>query len=374
MSAVAPISPVVAARSLAAATLAGMVGHRVDAGEGWLPKMAFRVAGRDVDADALLATIGTRRGNHRPIDVAVLVHGLFVDEQNWTRGPDPLPGRLEALFGWSPILVRFNTGLHISDNGEALARLLVELHDAWGPRLGRIQVVGHSMGGLVSRSALAALERQNAAVLERVERLFLLATPNHGADLERLGHFIEVSLRRAAQLSKPDGQGGALAVRARAVAPALVAPAVGELAQRLAVRAGATASLPARSLESLLALRSDGIRDVRYGYMLRAEWESAADAGDPLLTSHRRRLPPPPHVRTFAVAGSLWPTAGARPSRLRTDGLVSCASAAGVGEFDDLGVVASGHYAEVPVLLHQLVPASRRVRAHLRGWAEHERR
>jgi triacylglycerol esterase/lipase EstA (alpha/beta hydrolase family) len=53
-----------------------------------------------------------------------------------------------------PCTVRYNTGLHISQNGRALAEQLEELVQAWPVPVEEICIVGYSMGGLVARSAL----------------------------------------------------------------------------------------------------------------------------------------------------------------------------------------------------------------------------
>ena len=55
--------------------------------------------------------------------------------------------------GYTPVFVRFNTGRHISENGASLAALLDELVADWPVEVERIAIVGHSMGGLVARSA-----------------------------------------------------------------------------------------------------------------------------------------------------------------------------------------------------------------------------
>ena len=320
--------------------------------------MSFRHAARDVGAHQLLRIVraeGLRRGQ---IDVAVLVHGLFVDEQNWTLGPDPLEARLREDFGWTPLLVRFNTGRHISHNGEALADLLVELHEEWGSNLGRVQFIGHSMGGLVARSALAALEARGSSVLNRVERLFLLATPNQGADLERIGHTLEMTLRNVQRLPT-------YSLR-------LFGAGAENTDSRLA-RAQNVAALPLRSVRGLIGLRSDGIRDVRYGYMQKREWQMDAAWNDRALVSHKRPLPPPLGVRTYSIAGSLWPKVGGKPSRWRNDGLVSVSSAAGKGgDFDDIQVIENNRFVELPLLLHQLLPTSERVRSQMARWTAGE--
>lgn len=326
-----------------------------------MPKMSFRHEARDVSPGQLLRILNVDHDQRKPIDVAILVHGLFVDEQNWTLGPDPLEARLRAEFGWAPLLVRFNTGRHVSQNGDDLADLIVSLHEEWGDRLGSVQLIGHSMGGLVSRSALASLERRSAEVLNRVQRLFLLATPNQGADLERLGNMLEVSLGHLERMPRNGLRLFGSIEMSRKGDRDVFTTALD--------RAKSAASLPVRSLRGLVQLRSDGIRDVRYGYMQEREWEMDAAWSNRALVSHKRPLPPPPGVATYSVAGSLWVRPGSKPSRWRNDGLVSVASAAGKGgDFDDLLVVDGGRFVELPLLLHQLLPTSERVRAQMLQW------
>ena len=107
--------------------------------------------------------------------------------------------------------------------------------------------------------------------------------------------------------------------------------------------------------------------------MLREEWTAAENDGLSLMANHRRPVPPPEGVRVYAVAGSLWPDVGSEPSRVRNDGVVTVASvAAKAGEFDDLKVVEKGRFAEVPMLLHQLVPASPRVFKIVKNWVDND--
>lgn len=356
--------------SLAQATIGGLFGHRDGPWSPHIPQMAFRSEFQDLDADQVLAPLAPVFGKSRPIDIALLVHGLLVDEQNWTLGSSPFPDQIRKYLGWAPVMVRYNSGQHIWKNGALLADRIVELYDTFGPRLGRIRIIGHSMGGLVSRSAVEHLRRRNHSALNHIDRLFLLATPNHGADLERLGHAFEYLLSTAEEAPKTAAGMFRRVIRRGGAKVGLKFEVVTAAAEMVSVITG----MPFRSILSVVAARSDGMRDVRFGYMTREESESAAHDHDRFMLNHRRPLPPPAHVRVYTVAGSLWPDVGAQPSRLRTDGLVSVASAAGVGEeFDDLQALRSGRHAELPLLVHQLVASSPRTMARIREWVRNER-
>lgn len=52
-------------------------------------------------------------------------------------------------------MIRNNTGLPAAVNGARLVSLLDEIHAGWPVRIRSIALVGHSMGGLVIRSAYA---------------------------------------------------------------------------------------------------------------------------------------------------------------------------------------------------------------------------
>ncbi|MFT4703706.1 MAG: pimeloyl-ACP methyl ester carboxylesterase [Bradymonadia bacterium] len=352
--------------SITGALLGGLYGHR--ALPDWVPTMSWRWQLEDVDAERLLHSIAPRWGSD-PINVAVMVHGLLVDERNFLVGRDRLIDAVRPVLKCQPLLVRYNTGQHISENGAALADRLEELLDAWGPRLGRIQLIGHSMGGLVSRAALGHLERRDSLVLDRIDRLTLLATPNQGAELEKIGHAVERALHHAEKLPRLTlrlARGGK-----SADTTGILRSWARETRRSVADRIAAVPTAPVRSLGALVASRSDGIRDLRYAYLQEREWRLADELGDRLSVSTRRPLAPPSHVDVYAIAGSLWPTVGREPSRYRNDGVVSTASAANKGgDVDELRLVERGRFAEVPMLLHQLVGTSDRAMKIMQRWNE----
>lgn len=167
--------------------------------------------------------------------VVVFVHGLCGTEATWwwlARGSDrsdrrSYGERLQDELSFTPVYLRYNTGLHISENGCAIAWLLEELARAWPVGVEELVLVGHSMGGLVARSACHYAEREDLRWTAHVRHVFCLGTPHLGADLER----------------------GANAA------------------------AWAAARLPeTRALASFLNARSVGIKDLRYGSCVEDDW------------------------------------------------------------------------------------------------------
>src|SRR5918992_833720 len=116
-----------------------------------LGKLAGEAVGRQVVTDS--AGLASAYPDATP-RLAVFVHGLCETEAAWHIGSRPGYGyRLREEHGYTPVDVRYNTGLHVSDNGRRLAQVLDHLVAAWPVEVEEIALVGHSMGGLVARSA-----------------------------------------------------------------------------------------------------------------------------------------------------------------------------------------------------------------------------
>jgi hypothetical protein len=117
--------------------------------------------------------------------LAIFLHGLCECDDVWTLGADrhmPYGDRLASELGYTSLYLRYNSGLHISHNGRRFARLLDELVDNWPVEVAEIALVGHSMGGLVSRSACHYADE--GSWREKVRHVFMLCAPNKGAPLE----------------------------------------------------------------------------------------------------------------------------------------------------------------------------------------------
>ncbi|MCY1021656.1 esterase/lipase family protein [Pyxidicoccus sp. MSG2] len=130
--------------------------------------------------------------------LALWVHGLAVTEAVWSYPEDPATtygAQLECDHGFTPLYLRYNTGLHISDNGESLARLLEELVAAFPVPVEELVLVGYSMGGLVVRSACHVAAEAGQAWLSRVRRAVYIGVPHLGSPVERVGRAVSWVLR-----------------------------------------------------------------------------------------------------------------------------------------------------------------------------------
>jgi pimeloyl-ACP methyl ester carboxylesterase len=219
----------------------------------------------------------------------LMIHGLCMNDLQWQAQHDGVPvdhgQALAATHGHTPIYLRYNSGLHISENGRELSAQLERLVAHWPVPVEEITLLGHSMGGLVARSAAHYAGLEESRWLGHLRRLVFLGTPHHGAPLERAGNWIDAALG-STPFSAP----------------------IARLGQ----------------------LRSAGITDLRYGHLLDSDWQGHGRfrrSGDT-----RRALPLPAAVRCHAVAAVIASRRGALADRLTGDGLVPLHSALGQHE------------------------------------------
>lgn len=160
----------------------GLIGDRLAARRPRLAiDLAVRVDGADVEParEALAAAYPAATPR-----VVVFLHGLSEHESHWERHRDRVGATYAetlAAAGWTPVMLRANTGLAVRENGAALAALLERLAGEWPVGVERLALVGHSMGGLVVRAACAlSVGRPWADVVSDV---VTLGTPHLGAPL-----------------------------------------------------------------------------------------------------------------------------------------------------------------------------------------------
>ncbi|MBJ7452822.1 MAG: alpha/beta fold hydrolase, partial [Blastococcus sp.] len=260
--------------------------------------MTVRVAGRVVPLDTASLRTAFPDATGR---IVVFLHGLTESEDSWGYGAEKHFGDAEVTYGtllqadlgMTPVYLRYNTGLHISENGRALAALLADLVDAWPGEVQDLVLIGHSMGGLVARSALhQALDgtTQAQSWTQLVRDTVTLGSPHTGAPLERRVHKLGLQLSRLPET---------------------------------------------RPLARVLSLRSVGIKDLRHGALVDDDW-AGRDLDGPATA-------PPTHVplhdgaRHFVVLATLSPFPDGRLADLVGDLLVQPRSALGdTGDGDRL--------------------------------------
>lgn len=265
-------------REAVVAALNGVLGDHLATSDNPLAiTMRFRRAGLPLTLERSALRAALPGATPRPL---VLLHGLCMNDLQWQRAGHDHGAALARDLGYTPVYLHYNSGLSVSTNGRLLASLLQRLLDAWPVPVERLVMLGHSMGGLVARSALhhgALGPRGGQRWPSCVSDLVCLGTPHQGAPLERAGHGLDIVLG-AAPYAAP--------------------------------------------LARIGKLRSAGINDLRLGNIVSAP---PTDDG-----SHRcAPVMLPARTRCYAVAASLGPSTAGLKSRLLGDGLVPVASALG---------------------------------------------
>ena len=178
---------------------------------------AYRSAANGVYGDYLLRTGNplaidmSLRYRGRPVDIhdpsslfeqycdvtpanklLVLVHGLCMNDQQWNLDGHDHGAALANELGYLPLYLRYNSGLHIVSNGRLLAEMLETLIGHWATPLDDVVIMGHSMGGLVARSACHHARQAGHGWPKYLRKLVFLGTPHHGAPLERGGHGLDL--------------------------------------------------------------------------------------------------------------------------------------------------------------------------------------
>jgi pimeloyl-ACP methyl ester carboxylesterase len=213
----------------------------------------------------------------------VLVHGLCMNDRNWTTPEHDFGGSLEHDLGYTCLHLRYNSGLHISANGREFADLLEALVAGWPVPIEELSILSHSMGGLVARSACMSAAREGQRWPRRLRKLVFLGTPHHGAPLERGGLWLQTALGMSAY-TEPFARLG--------------------------------------------KLRSAGITDMRYSCINQEDWENG-DRFDP-NDAACRPAPLPEGVHCYTIAARLTGKAPPAWNDFIGDGLVPLDSALGI--------------------------------------------
>ncbi|MCP5267768.1 MAG: alpha/beta hydrolase [Zoogloeaceae bacterium] len=146
-----------------------------------------------IDSAALDATFPDSRRK-----LCVFIHGLAFDEHCWQpagkNGEVDFGQALLQDFGYTPLYLRYNSGLPIADNGARLALLLEALLAAWPEQVEELLLIGHSMGGLIARNACEQAASSELYWPQATGMLVCLGSPHSGSPVARLGHAATAAL------------------------------------------------------------------------------------------------------------------------------------------------------------------------------------
>jgi pimeloyl-ACP methyl ester carboxylesterase len=223
-------------------------------------------------------------------NVVLLIHGLCMNDfkrHAQHRGHEVEHGEaLASALGATPVYLRYNSGLHTSENGRELSAQLEQLLTHWPTAIEQLTIVAHSMGGLIIRSAYHYARQEDLHWPEQLNNIVFLGTPHHGAPLEKAGNYLNIIL-------------------------------------------GSTPYT--RPFTTLGRLRSAGITDLRYGHVLDDDWQGHDRFHH--KPDKRQLMPLPGEVACYTVAATLASRRSALADRLVGDGLVPLHSA--MGHHDD---------------------------------------
>jgi len=268
------------------ATLNGLIGDQLERSRSDLHQpVSVRVDGEAVALDAGSLSAAFPEATAR---LVVFLHGLMGTEFYWdwggTHPGDTYGARLSSDLGRTPVYLRYNTGLHVSENGRSVAALLQGLVQAWPVEVQEVALVGHSIGGLIARSACHQGAESGQRWTERVRHMVSLGTPHLGAPLEQGAHVVAEALH----------------------------------------------ALPeTRMLGAFLRRRSAGIRDLRHGSLVDEDWRGR----DPnaLRAAACKEVPLLQGATHYFVSATITRTPHHPLGRLLGDILVLVPSATGQG-------------------------------------------
>lgn len=259
--------------------LNGVIGDYLEEKENPLKiDMQFRYESKaiQIDSESLKETYPKINGK-----ILLMIHGSCMSDIQWNHKNHNHGEALSEELDKTPIYLNYNSGKHISTNGKDLNKNLQKLVKNWPVPVEEIVIIAHSMGGLLTRSALYYADQNNNKWRKHLKRVVFLGTPHHGSHLERIGNYMDLLLESLPYL-KPFARLG--------------------------------------------KIRSAGVTDLRYGNLVDEDWQHSGRferKGD-----QRKYIQLPNKIEFFAVAATIGKeTAGS--TRIFGDNLVEVKSALG---------------------------------------------
>tara|TARA_R110002051_G_scaffold10001_3_gene37935 strand:+ start:13493 stop:14698 length:1206 start_codon:yes stop_codon:yes gene_type:complete len=260
--------------------LNGVVGDYLEKNDNPLQiTMQFRHEGRDISMNSESLKIVYPEVNGK---ILLMIHGSCMNDIQWTREGHNHGTALAEELNKTPIYLHYNSGLHISTNGQSLNELLEDLILQWPVPVEELTIVAHSMGGLVARSALYYAEQHKKRWNKHLKRIIFLGTPHHGSSLEQAGNYLDAVLE-AVPYAKPFARLG--------------------------------------------KIRSAGVTDLRFGNIVDEDWkyyDRFEVQGD-----KRKNVPLPKTVACYSIAAVIGSSLKSGSSKLVGDKMVGVNSALG---------------------------------------------
>lgn len=304
----------------------GMVENAISALNAWIgdhlsqtgnklhQPMAFYRDNRPVSPEDLVAPA--------PGKVCVLVHGLGCNESLWSF-PAPHEGGdygelLAERRGYAPLYLRFNTGLRVSTNGKQLAELLQRFCTCQHGAVTELLLIGHSLGGLVIRSACHEGSTVGQDWVSLVRHVIYLGSPHLGAPLEKTTNLATSFL-------------------------------------------GLFNTTATRVIRDVLNTRSAGVKDLRFGNLVEQDWFDV----DPDELGNNRRVPIPwlPGARHHFAVGQVLSRSGTFG-----DAMVGVESAAGRAHGSQPDAPGGSDVQVMPGLDHLALARDPAVYEHIERW------
>lgn len=225
--------------------------------------------------------------------ILLMVHGSCMNDIQWTRKDHNHGEALAIELHKTPVYLHYNSGLHISTNGQNLDDIFENLVLHWPVPIEELVIVAHSMGGLVSRSALYYGQQNKSTWTRYLKKIIFLGTPHHGAPLERAGNYLDAILELI-PYTKPFARLG--------------------------------------------KIRSAGVTDLRYGNLIDEDWKG--NDRFKLQGDQRQNIPLPEDIECYSIAADNGKETDSS-IRFLGDRLVSVKSALGQHKKADKNLVFS---------------------------------
>ncbi|NJO90109.1 MAG: hypothetical protein HC831_15050 [Chloroflexia bacterium] len=195
--------------------------------------------------------------------VILVIHGLMCDESVWLSEPTDkiqrLGTRTENEEKANVLYIRYNTGLHISENGRKFSNLIQKFVDTY-PAVKELVIFSHSMGGLVTRSAGYYADIQKQEWTKLLKKVFLIGVPNEGSYLAKVAYMTQYFFRKI-DISEKD------------------------------------------SIAKFFDVRSNGIKDLSFGYLVDEDWQNAKDGNEKNIET--TKVYPLQNVDYYLIAGTV---------------------------------------------------------------------